>query len=132
MIRILVVEDEQAQLDNLKHILEEGFPKYEIHAVQSFSEAKDIIRKFGTVSLVITDFRLLPDGTGYDLLKYCLENLTNVPVIIITAYGKDEDQEVRAALSFQKGAFDFMDKPIDFDELKERVRHALKIAEDLA
>jgi DNA-binding NtrC family response regulator len=131
MIRILLLEDRIDQLESLVDILENWFPGYKIYGVRSFSEAKQKIKELGTVSLVIADYQL-EDGTGYDLLKYCQEHLTNVPVLIITAYGKDEEKEVRAALSFQKGAFDFMQKPLDYDEFKERIIRALKIAETLA
>lgn len=131
MIRILLLEDDIDQLESMVEILENWFPGYKIYGVRSVSEARQKIQELGTVSLVIADYQL-EDGTGYDLLKYCREHLTNVPVIIITAYGKDEEKEVRAALSFQKGAFDFMHKELDFDEFKERIIRALKIAETLA
>ena len=131
MIRILVVEDDPQQLKRMSEILKKAFPNYENYAVSSLSEAKTKINELQAVSLVVADY-LLADGTGYDLLQYCRDNLTNVPVIIITGYGNDEKKTVRAALSFQKGAFDFMNKPIDFDELVERIRHALRIAEELA
>jgi DNA-binding NtrC family response regulator len=131
MIRILVVEDQIDQLESIVENLEEWFPTYEIYAVRSFAEADKKIQEFQTVSLIIADYQL-EDRTGYDLLKYCQEHLTNVPVIIITAYGRDEEKEVRAGLSFQKGAFDFMHKPLDFDEFKERIKRAIEIAEALA
>jgi DNA-binding NtrC family response regulator len=134
MIRILLLEDKIDQLESMVEILTDWFPGYKIYGVRSFSEAKQKIQKLGTVSLVIADYQLEDgtDETGYDLLKYCQEHLTNVPVIIITAYGRDEEKEVRAALSFQKGAFDFMQKPLDYDEFKERIIRALKISETLA
>ena len=137
MIRILLVEDDKNQLKRIKEILEAKLPDYEIHAASSLNQAKDKIRELRAISLVITDYLLDEktasiNETGYELLKFCQDHLTNVPVIIFTAYGEDEEKEVRAALSFQKGAFDFMRKPLDFDELIERIKHALEVAEDLA
>jgi DNA-binding NtrC family response regulator len=131
MIRILLVEDEEALLKRMKQILEKHFPRYEIHAVSSGNEARKKLKELRTMSLVVLDY-FLGDENGYQLLEFFQSHLTDVPVIIISAYGKDEDKEVRAALSFQKGAFDFMHKPLDFDEFVERIKHALYIAEALA
>jgi DNA-binding NtrC family response regulator len=126
-----MVDDDAPQLNRMSEILRNAFPDYEIHTASGLAEAMSKIEQLKVVSLVLADYRL-DDGTGYDLLKYCQDNLTNVPVIIITAYGKNEEREVRASLSFQKGAFDFMHKPIDYDELIQRIGRALKIAEELA
>jgi len=131
MVRILMVDDDTAQLNRMSEILRKAFPDYEIHAATGLSEAIEKVEELQAISLIVADYRL-SDGTGYDLLKYAQDRLTNVPVIIITAYGKDEEQEVRAALSFKQGAFDFMHKPIDYDELIERIGRALRIAEELA
>jgi len=131
MVRILMVEDDANQLRRMAEILTKTFPSYNIHTATGYNEAVAKIKELQVVSLVVADYQL-EDGTGYDLLKYCQDHLTNVPVILITAYGKDNEHEVRAALSFQKGAFDFMDKPIDYDELIQRIARALEIAEGLA
>lgn len=131
MTKILIVDDEADQLKRMAEILETAFPDYEILTAASLAQAKARIEAVRAVSLVVTDYKLT-DGTGYDLLRYCNEALTDTPVIIITAYGQDENEEVRAALSFQKGAFDFINKPLDFNELIERIKHALRIAEALA
>jgi two-component system, NtrC family, response regulator PilR len=130
MIRILLVEDDPAQLKRMSEILAMAFPDYVIYKAKGLTEALKKIQELQAISLAVVDY-LLNDGTGYDLLKYCQDHLTNVPVIIITAYGKDDEQDVRAALSFQKGAFDFMHKPIDFDELIQRIVRALRITEEL-
>jgi DNA-binding NtrC family response regulator len=126
-----MVDDDAAQLKRMSEILRNAFPEYEVHTASGLADAINKIEQLKAVSLVVADYRL-DDGTGYDLLKYCQDTLTDVPVIIITAYGKNEEQEVRASLSFQKGAFDFMHKPIDYDELIQRIGRALKIVEELA
>lgn len=135
MTRILVVDDEVGQLKLLAEILQREFPDYQILAAASLTEAKEKLAEVRVVSLVITDYKLT-DGTGYELLRHCHEVMTNPSVIIITAYGEDENEEVRAALSFQKGACDFIEKPIigleKMKEMIERVRYALKISEALA
>lgn len=131
MVRVLMVDDDTAQLKRMSEILRKAFPDYEIYTVTGLSDAIKKVEELQAISLIVADYRL-NDGTGYDLLKYSQDHLTNVPVIIITAYGKDEEQEVRGALSFKKGAVDFMHKPIDYDEFIERIARALRIAEELA
>jgi len=134
MIRILLVEDKERQLKRMKEILEGEFPDYEIQTASNLKQATDIIDKLKAFSLVIVDYLLAEQGdeTGYKLLEYCQNHLSDVPVIIITAYGQDSDKEVCAKLSFQKGAFDFMHKPVDYDELIERIKRALDISAALA
>jgi len=134
MIRILLVEDDKRQLKRMKEVLEGKFPDYEIQTALNLQQAIEIIDKLKAFSLVIADYLLAEqsDETGYKLLEYCQNHLSDVPVIIITAYGKDLDKEVRAGLSFQKGAFDFMHKPIDYDELIERIKRALEISAALS
>jgi len=131
MVKILVVEDKEDQLELYEKILTRGFPGYEITTAGSLSEAKEKLEKLIFVTLVIADYDLA-DGTGYDLLSYIREHFDDVPVIFVTAFARDEEKEVRAALSFQKGAFDFMEKPIDTDEFKERIKRAIEISEALA
>jgi DNA-binding NtrC family response regulator len=132
MTKILIVEDDPEQLAGLAKILRGAFPDGEILLAASLAEAKATLDAVRSVSLVLTDYKLT-DGTGYELLQHSNEVLTNTPVILMTAYGQAESEEVRAALSFQKGAFDFIDKPIqDFPALIERIKHALRIAEALA
>jgi DNA-binding NtrC family response regulator len=132
MVKILIVEDDPMQLEGLAKILRGVFPAGEILTVASLVEAKTTLDAVRSVSLVLTDYKLA-DGTGYELLQHCNENLINTPVILMTAYGQSESEEVRAALSFQKGVFDFINKPIiDYPELIERIKHALRIAEALA
>ncbi|MCP4352966.1 MAG: response regulator [Desulfobacterales bacterium] len=133
MVRILLVEDEAKQLNRMKEILEQTFPDYDIQTASTPRQAIEKLNQLRAFSLLITDYDYeQADETGYNLLEYCRKNLTDVPVIIITAYGKDSEKEVRADLSFQKGAFDFMHKPLDIQEFIERIKRAILISEALA
>jgi len=130
MTRILLVEDEAEQRENLMAVLQKAFAHYKIIAVGSLNDAIKKIQELHSVSLVVADYRL-PDGTGYDLLQYCQDHLPDVPVIIIT--GHRDSNEVRPAVSLRRGAFEFVDKPIkDFELLIERIKQAIQIAEALA
>ncbi len=137
MVRILLVEGRADQLNRMKEILEQTFPDYDIQTAQNPGQAIEKLNQLKAFSLVIAGYDYSAsseqaDETGYKLLEYCQEHLTDVPVIIITAYGKDSEKEVRAGLSFQKGAFDFMHKPLDIEEFIERIKRAILISEALS
>lgn len=137
MVRILLVDDRTDQLNRMKEILERTFPDYDIQTALNPRQAIEKLNQLRAFSLVITDYDYSnsseqADETGYKLLEYCQEHLTDVPVIIITAYGKDFEKEVKGGLSFQKGAFDYMDKPFDIQEFIERVKRAISISEALS
>lgn len=136
MERILIVDDEENQLNRMKEILEREFRDFDIQTAPNPARAVETIERLKAFSLIITDYDYSKSSdhsgdTGYTLLEYCKNNLTNVPVIVITGYGKHEEKEVRAALSFKKGAFDFMHKPLDFAEMIERIKRALAISKEI-
>lgn len=130
MERILLVDDDAIQLQRMKKILAKALPDADINTALNLNAAINQIAQKKAFSLVITDYLLAEqsDETGYKLLEYCQDHLTDVPVIIITAFGQNSEKNVRAARSFQKGAFDFMHKPLDFDEFIERVKRAIAIS----
>lgn len=124
MNRILIVEDDPNQLRRIGEIVQAAFPDDRVLLADTVEKAKKEIDQVGGVGLVATDY-VLPDGTGYDVLEHC-KDFPLLPVIIFTAYGRDEEKEVRPAKSLKLGAVDFMHKPIDFDEFIERVRRAIE------
>lgn len=71
-------------------------------------------------SLVILDL-MLPDFSGYKVLSE-IRKESDVPVIIVTARGEEEDKIV----GFRKGADDYVVKPFSFKELLERVKAVLR------
>lgn len=73
------------------------------------------------VDLIITDYRL-PDGTGMEILDQVLNDQPTFPVILITNYS-----DIRTAVkSMKMGAFEYITKPIQPDELLLTVQQALK------
>lgn len=72
--------------------------------------------------LCLTDMRL-PDGNGLELVEWMQEHAPNVPVAVITAHGNVET----AVLALKLGAFDFISKPLDLNQLRNIVRTALKV-----
>ena len=73
-------------------------------------------------SFCLTDMRM-PDGNGLDLVREISEKYPQLPVAVITAYGKVED----AVLALKIGAFDFVSKPVDLSILRKLVNTALKL-----
>jgi two-component system, NtrC family, response regulator PilR len=72
-------------------------------------------------SLCLTDMRL-PDGSGLDLVKE-VANGAGPPIAVITAYGSAEN----AVAALKAGAFDYLTKPVDLDQLRMLVRSAVRV-----
>jgi len=75
--------------------------------------------------LCLTDMRL-PDGDGLELVEWMQTNAAGVPVAVITAHGNVET----AVQALKLGAFDFISKPLDLNNLRNIVENALKVARD--
>ncbi len=72
--------------------------------------------------LCLTDMRL-PDGDGLELVEWMQSHAPTVPVAVITAHGNVET----AVQALKLGAFDFLSKPLDLNNLRSIVENALKI-----
>ena len=118
--KILLVDDDPGLLRLLSiRLRAEG---YEVEAVESAHKALGALRQFSP-DLVITDLRMdKMDGIG--LLKELQTKSPGLRVIIITAHGTIPD----AVTATQHGAFGFLTKPIDKDELMTLVDRALKVS----
>ena len=118
--RILLVDDDPGLLRLLSiRLRAEGF---DVEAVESAHDALAVLNRFGP-DLVITDLRMdKMDGIG--LLKELQTRSPGLRVVIITAHGTIPD----AVTATQHGAFGFLTKPIDKDELMSLVERALKIS----
>ncbi len=123
-IRILVVDDEPTMSDALRHHLEdEG---YTVDISANGTEAIDLFDG-GAHHLVICDLQL-PDMDGLALLRHMKDAKPNTEVIVVTGYGS-----VQAAVEATKaGAFYFVEKPFDFEELLPLMEKALERRELVA
>ena len=118
--KILLVDDDPGLLRLLSIRLRAE--DYEVEAVESAHKALGVLHRFRP-DLVITDLRMdKMDGIG--LLKELQTRSPGLRVVIITAHGTIPD----AVTATQSGAFGFLTKPIDKDELKEMVERALKVS----
>lgn len=117
--RILVIDDEEAILESLQmYFTEKG---YIVNCAKTANEGLSFASSFDP-DLIILDVRL-PDVDGLEILERlkCLSRRS--PVIIITAF-HDMDTTIRAV---KKGAFEYIPKPIDIEELDLAVRKALRV-----
>jgi two-component system response regulator GlrR len=118
--KILLVDDDPGLLRLLSiRLRAEG---YDVEAVESAHKALATLNRF-TPDLVITDLRMdKMDGIG--LLKELQTRSPGLRVVIITAHGTIPD----AVVATQSGAFGFLTKPIDKDELMITVDKALRVS----
>ncbi len=118
--KILLVDDDPGLLRLLSIRLRAE--EYEVEAVESAAKALGVLHRFHP-DLVITDLKMdKMDGIG--LLKELQGRAPGLRVVIITAHGTIPD----AVTATQGGAFGFLTKPIDKDELMETVQRAMKVS----
>lgn len=114
--RILVVDDERAIRDTLKGILEdEG---YEVAAAEGGSEALALFEKM-PYNVVLCDIKM-PKMDGVEVLEKLLA-ISDVPVVMISGHGTIET----AVDAMRRGAYDYIEKPLDLNRLLVSMRHAL-------
>src|SRR5437762_266706 len=123
-IRILVVDDEPMMSDSLRqHLADEG---YTVDTAASGAEAIDLFDG-GAHHLVISDLQL-PDMDGLTLLRHMKDSKPTTEVIVVTGYGSVQS----AVEAIKAGAFYFVEKPFDFEELSPLVEMALERRELVA
>jgi two-component system response regulator PilR (NtrC family) len=119
--RLLIVDDEQSLVEFLSLLFQgEG---YEVDTASSAEEARRELEG-RSYDLVLCDI-LMPDGNGLDLLKEIKGANGNTAVIMMTAY-----TSTKSAIEAMKlGAYDYISKPFDVEELKVLAQKALERAE---
>ena len=116
--RILIVDDEEGMRRLLSRVLtREG---YETSAVGSGAEALRLVAS-ERFDLVVTDIKM-PEMDGLQLLAELKEYEPSLPIIVITAYGTIEN----AVQALRSGAYDYIAKPFENDEIKLTVAKAFE------
>jgi DNA-binding NtrC family response regulator len=118
--RILLAEDEQTQRDLL-----EGFLKKEGFSVDAVGNGKEALLKLeaSLFDIVLVDYRM-PEMDGLQTLREIRKHYLDLPVVMMTAYGTVET----AVASMKEGAFDYLTKPIDLDELLIKLQKLMERA----
>lgn len=120
--RILFVDDEPdlELLIRQKYRREIRKGKLNLDFATSGRQALEILGEKGPFSLVMTDINM-PEMSGLQLLQEIKRRDRDLTVVIISAYG--DMQNIRSAMN--RGAFDFLTKPIDFEDLEVTRQKAL-------
>ena len=106
---ILIVDDEDAQRSVLKGYLEKK--GYRIFSASSGNEGIKTVQN-NIIDIILSDFKM-PDKTGLEVLEEVKKINPEISFVILTAYGTIEN----AVKAMRLGAFDYISKPVDLDEL---------------
>lgn len=117
MEKILIIDDDKLSLKLIREILERS--GYQISEAEDGESALKMIRSVHP-SLVVSDFQL-PGINGLEVLAEIRKLNSGLPVILLTGHG-DVPLTIR---SIQRGAFDYLEKPIDPAQLRNTVHKAL-------
>jgi putative two-component system response regulator len=123
MVSVLVVDDEEPIRNALKKFLKQQ--QFEVYAAGSADEALQQLR-LHKVALMLCDIRM-PGTSGVDLVPQALEIEPELAILMLTAV----NDATSAALCMQRGAMDYLTKPIELADLGRAVQRALKRREML-
>lgn len=119
---VLIVDDEP----DIRELLDITLSRMglDTHSAATLGEAQALVAEMQP-DLCLTDMRL-PDGNGISLVEYIQQEFSHIPVAMITAHGSVET----AISALKAGAFDFISKPIELDNLRRLVSSALQLDGD--
>ena len=117
-IAVLVVDDEEPIRTALKKYLAQQ--KFEVYAAGSGEEALEQLRRH-KISLMLSDIRM-PGLSGVDLVPKAIEIEADLAILMLTAV----NDATSAALCMQRGAMDYLTKPIELADLGRAVQRALR------
>lgn len=118
---ILIIDDEE----NIRNGLEANF-ELEDYNVKTASNGKDGLKLIdkGDIDLVITDLRM--DGiSGEEVVRHVAVETPGIPVIVLTGHGSID----AAVKAMRDGAYDFLTKPLNLEQLNMIVKRALESRE---
>ena len=124
MAKILVIDDERSIRNTLKEVLE--YENHEIDTAENGAEGIDMFAK-GKYELVLCDIKM-PNMDGIEALEKLIEMPGNAPIVMISGHGNIDT----AVEAIKKGAFDFIEKPLDLNRLLITIRNALERKELVA
>lgn len=116
--KVLVVDDKQMMRDSVGATLQRA--GYTVVAASNGEVALRMVAKHRPAA-VVTDLKM-PEMDGLELLQRLAQSDDQLPVVLMTAYGSIND----AVSAMKAGAFDFVQKPFEGDQLKMVVRRAVE------
>ncbi len=118
--KILIVEDNRMHSELVKIIIQSSFDA-DIAIVENGLDALDKIEKGNVFDLIIIDI-MIPKINGLDVLKTIRKVYHKVPILMISAL--NDKETVRK--SFEYGATDYVDKPIQNELFENKINYLLK------
>lgn len=116
MAKILVIDDEQSIRNTLKEILE--YEDFKVDLASEGLQAIDLVEK-NTYNAILCDIKM-PGMDGIEVLEKIMAINPDVPVIMISGHGNIDT----AVEAIKKGAYDFIEKPLDLNRLMVTIRNA--------
>ncbi len=117
MSRILVIDDERSIRNTLKDILE--YEKYEVDLAEDGNKGIEKVKN-AEYDVVLCDIKM-PGLDGIEVLERLIELGLDTPVVMISGHGNIDT----AVDSIKKGAFDYIEKPLDLNRLLITIRNAM-------
>jgi DNA-binding NtrC family response regulator len=118
MSKILVIDDQKSIRNTLHEILE--YEKHEVSLAATGPEGLELFaaHKF---DIVLCDIKM-PGMDGMEVLQHLMEQSNDTPVIMISGHGNIDT----AVEAIKKGAYDFIEKPLDLNRLLVTIRNAVE------
>ncbi len=117
MSKILVIDDERSIRNTLKDILE--YEKYEVDLAEDGIKGIEKV-KTAEYDIILCDIKM-PGMDGIETLEHLTELAPDTPVVMISGHGNIDT----AVDSIKKGAFDYIEKPLDLNRLLITIRNAM-------
>jgi two-component system nitrogen regulation response regulator NtrX len=117
MSKILVIDDQKSIRNTLKDILE-----YEKHTIVLAENGPEGLEQFSAerFDVILLDIKM-PEMDGMEVLDKMMQSSPDIPVIMISGHGNIDT----AVEAIKKGAYDFIEKPLDLNRLLVTIRNAI-------
>lgn len=118
MSKILVIDDQKSIRNTLKDILE--YEKHEVVLAENGPQGLELFDN-DKFDIVLCDIKM-PEMDGLEVLQKIMEKSSDTPVIMISGHGTIDT----AVDAIKKGAYDFIEKPLDLNRLLVTMRNAVE------
>jgi len=117
MSRILVIDDERSIRNTLKEILQ--YEKYDVDIAEDGTKGLELLSK-SEYDIILCDIKM-PGMDGIEVLANIQVSHPDIPVVMISGHGNIDT----AVESIKKGAYDYIEKPLDLNRLLITIRNAM-------
>ncbi len=117
MAKILIIDDEKSIRRTLREILE--FEKFKVDDAEDGLTGLDFLKK-NSYDIILCDIKM-PKMDGMEVLEKSLKIYPDTPVVMISGHGNIET----AVEAIKKGAYDFIQKPLDLNRILVTIRNAM-------